>query len=93
VGLAFFSVQAYAALPPSTQNIRDISVMMEFVQHFPGVASTFLSLDLYHKVIVFDKNCYVFFDREKISQNSNRRIGAVPDLEAVYTNCSLSNYK
>ena len=56
------------ALPPHFQNMKDLEVMVRFIEEHPKVASQLKSIDFKAKRIYFDDEGIVDFGRERIKR-------------------------
>ena len=56
------------ALPPHFQNMKDLEVMVRFIEEHPKVARQLKSIDFKAKRIYFDKEGSVDFGRERIKR-------------------------
>ena len=87
--IVFVCVQsAGAALPPQYQNVKDLDVMVEFIEAHPTVASTLKSIDLQEYTVYFGNGCKAVFGRKRRVKPPGW-VGPAAPLEFKHCNCPV----
>jgi hypothetical protein len=79
---------AIAALPPRYQNIKDLSVMVDYIKEHPEIASSLKSIDFSEYAIYFGNDCKAVFGRKSTIKPPGW-VGPADLLEFKESNCSV----
>lgn len=86
IGLMVSSQAATAALPPSNQNVRDLKVMVSFIEANKDVAVTLKHIDFSNFTVFYGDNCAAVFARKSILRPAGW-VGPAAPLELKSVDC------
>ena len=86
--ILLISQYAIAALPPQSQNINDLDVMVEYIKDHPEIASSLKSINLSEYTIYFDHDCKAVFGRKSTVKPSGW-VGPADPLEFKRSSCII----
>ena len=78
---------SHAALPPQYQNLKDLKVMVNFIEKNQTILSTLESIDFEKYTVHYNNGCVVKFGR-KHSPKPLGWVGPADPLEFKSTSCS-----
>jgi len=81
-------VTLFAALPPQHQNMKDLTVMVDFVKSHPKVAATIRKISVVDRTVYFGAGCKAIFKR-KASIRPSGMVGPAEPLVLKRSTCSL----
>lgn len=86
------AMPAHSALSPTSMNIRDLNVMVSFIEQHQKVADTLIRIEFETFTIVFENNCKAFFVRPKrgLVDYLVGKPGPQPAIEFASSTCPLS---
>lgn len=76
------------ALPPSFQNIKDLKVMVKFIEDHPVIAGSLKSIDMKTKTVYFSDNCEASFGRSAVKRALGW-VGPAASLRFIQSNCDI----
>lgn len=87
IGLGLIST-SFAALPPQYQNIKDLEVMVVFIERHERVAANLKSIDVQTYTVHYDKDCVARFARKYVPKPDGW-VGPADPLEFRESNCPV----
>ena len=85
--ILFLSQMSYAALPPVYQNLKDLKVVVNYIENNETILSTLESIDFENLTVHYNNGCIVTFGR-KHTPKPVGWVGPADPLEFKSTNCN-----
>ncbi|WP_198677291.1 hypothetical protein [Pseudidiomarina taiwanensis] len=79
---------SHAALPPDRQNMRDLNVMISFINANERVAMSLETIDFSNYTIHFGGGCQAIFERKEVHRSAGW-VGPAAPLEFARSTCKL----
>ncbi|MGB2740329.1 MAG: hypothetical protein WBC60_07210 [Cognaticolwellia sp.] len=90
ISLFLISMNAQSALSPTMMNLRDLNILVEFIEQHEKVAETLERIDFASYTIVFNNNCKVYFHRPKANLFTLSMPGPQPSIQFKSSTCLLT---
>jgi len=90
ISLFFISMNAQSALSPTMMNVRDLNILVDFIEQHEKVAGTLELIDFSSYTVVFNHGCKAYFHRPKASFLTLSMPGPQPPIQFKSSSCSLT---
>jgi hypothetical protein len=88
--ILFLSQISHAALPPQYQNLRDLKVIVNYIEKNQAILSTLEFIDFEKYTVHYNNGCLATFGRKHTSKPEGW-VGPADPLEFKNTSCSEEN--